>query len=163
MSTAAYFSLGVYLIGLGKGKVYNKKYVLPSNNSEVDKLGFSSHKDMNYKNSSFKIRLKKINGKVRVYIYIVLSLFIGFFLGWYYKLPNGKLYEILLDKESKWRKDLTLEFAKKSEPFFSNEYFSFNWLAFILVSVACLFCLMSIDYFNLWTKAKEKVKSLMEK
>ena len=163
MSTVAYFSLGVYLIGLGKGKVYNKKYVNPSNNLEVNKLEFSSHKNMNFKNSSFIIRQKKINGKVRLYIYLVVSLLIGFFLGWYYKLPNEKLLEILLDNDSKWRKDLTLEFARKQEPFFSSEYFSFNWVAFILVTVACLLCLMSIDYFDLWPKAKEKVKSLMEK
>lgn len=31
IGAAAYFFLGVYLIGIGKGKVYNKKYIKPKN------------------------------------------------------------------------------------------------------------------------------------
>ena len=83
--------------------------------------------------------------KIKYYLHLGLSTFVGFFLGWYFKVPNTKLMSMLLKANSLWKKDLALEYHRKKSGFFSTELFSFNWIVFIFSTLICFFILMYLN------------------
>jgi hypothetical protein len=171
IATIGYFFLGVYLIGLGKGKVYNKLYLskdiqagtsLSSNVVDIEssEINFKNDETTN-QNTKVKRNLRiRLTGRIRIYLYVVLSFIIGFLLGWYYKLPNEILLIKLSEADSLWRKNIIVEYAKQISPFISNEYFSFNWFVFIVGSIISFLCLFFLDYFNVWNYLINNAKTL---
>lgn len=97
------------------------------------------------KKSLLGIRNLVKDKKIKYYLHIGLSTFVGFFLGWYFKVPNTKLMSMLLKANSLWKKDLALEYHRKRSGFFSTELFSFNWIVFIFSTLICFFILMYLN------------------
>ena len=115
------------------------------------------------KKSLLGIRNLVKDEKIKYYLHIGLSTFVGFFLGWYFKVPNTKLMSMLLKANSLWRKDLVLEYHRKNSPFFSTELFSFNWIVFIFSTLICFFILMYLNDLKFRQYIQDKIESVKPK
>jgi len=98
--------------------------------------------------------------KIKYYLHIGLSTFVGFILGWYFKVPNTKLMSMFLHSNSLMRKDFVLEYHRKNSPFFSTELFSFNWIVFIFSTLICFFILMYLNDVKFRQYIHDKIESL---
>jgi hypothetical protein len=146
----AYFLLGIYLIGIGKGKVFNKKVLSDkTDNPSIDSI-LIPHKQRRNLKFFFKPKILITKRKIRITVYFIISALLGFMSGWLFKLPNSKLLLGLYTQESEWKKGLVLKLMKKSEPFFSTEYFSFNWVAFFTGTFLSFGILILFEYYNIW-------------
>jgi len=99
---------------------------------------------------TIKIFLEKIyfSNKRRIFrsaIYAIISCSIGIILGWIFRVPKIKLLDILYNQDSEWRKEITLEYYRKTSSFFSSEYFYLNWPLLIISSLAIFLLLI---FFN---------------
>lgn len=120
----------------------------------VDKISEFTFKSL------IQIRQLIKDAKIKYYLHIGLSTFVGFFLGWYFKVPNTKLMSMLLKANSLWKKDLALEYHRKKSGFFSTELFSFNWIVFIFSTLLCFFILMYLNDVKFRQHIQDKLNSL---
>lgn len=123
----------------------------------VDKISEFTFKSL------IQIRLFIKDVKIKYYLHTGVSAFVGFFLGWYFKVPNTKLMSMLLKANSLWKKDLALEYHRKKSGFFSTELFSFNWIVFIFSTLICFFILMYLNDLKFRKYILGKIDSLRVK
>lgn len=161
MAYSFYLLLGIYLIGISKGKIYNKRLLMNDINNVAEPSGI----ELTSKNDSVNILklisfIKLINNNYRIYLYILISSLLGLLLGWYYRLPTEELLFTLFKQKSEWRKDLALDLMRKSEPLFTSELFSFNWAMFIGGTILCFLCFFLLDYLKAWRYILLKTKGI---
>lgn len=122
------FYAGILLISLGSFFSRNRKssiFIKDIEDNKEDKYG-----------SAIVSPLKELYNK-SYFKYTVISIFIGTFLGWHFRVPNSKLLAILYNNYvSGEKKDLAIQLYK-NHAYFSTEYFSLNWAVFLICSVLC--------------------------
>ena len=133
---AGIFLMGVVLLSKDDSSI--KKQIEPN----VTKLDLKKRTSNLTKNILLNIKVFVKGMKTKNYWSLGESIFVGFLLGWYYKVPNANLLFDLSESDSLWSKNLLLESIKQQSSFFSTELFTFNWIVFILSTLISFLLLL---------------------